>query len=500
MIFRRKEMHSHGQFRSFGCSQHLINNPTITVPKEINLTNNHKESESKQAVRWWLIFGFFGIPIIGLIALVFLASLSWSIREYYGRQAMQQKLAELRSEGIAVDDQAIRDFYRSRTSPDRTSEWQGLFRQIKSMEFSESSVGVPTLDSHLQEPAESSSEFDVSTNWPHAEACIRFSQQQQATIQLARELAKEPTPTYFPIDFQSINTLLTEVQDCRTVARMLSVDSQVALHLRDADRFQSDVTSIIHLSKHTDAVPCFVSGLVGIALRQIALRNIRSAVEADLLSASQLTELDSLISEHTEIGDRLNELCRGEMSICLPVFANPSLATEGKQQKSALPARGRDAIYYIEKMKLFMELPTDDWQVLLMQCNQLESEIETENGNLLASFDRPMAAMMLPALSAIATAVINDAQMHRQARVGIAIKQFQLAHARYPATLVELPESIQSMTPYGDKPFGYQLVNSKPVLWGFRLSNTRKQTPASPPTEEAQDAHSQADAETVWKF
>ena len=454
------------------------------------------QTPSKKRIRWWLIFSIFAIPFFVIGSVIFVFRVGWTIREFEGRNAMASELQKLIVDGFATSNERISIEYFERTSNQATLDWTKVFEECHSLPFAASTSGVPTLDRKV-EIDDFLDDFETSSDWAFAEVCIRFAREQKNLIDQVRHLSFAPTPTYFPIDFQSFETLLPEVQSLRTVACMLRIDAQVAMHQNDTERAFQDILTLFALSKPADAVPFTVSRLVGISIRRMALRALQKAIEQDLLTEPQLLELDRIVENHCDIGDRWRVTMSDEMASSLPVFANPNMSMRTNKR---IPARGHDAVYFIGIMRRAIEIPTDDWQILYNSSGELESEILKDSKSITKQVDLILTGILAPAFQSLATALINESQLHRQARIAIAIRMYSREHNKPPIDLSQLPEQVRTLKQFGNLPFGYTVVNQKAVLWGFELSKEVQQTPLVQPDVDSPNAQSLLNLERIWRF
>lgn len=455
-----------------------------------------EQPSPKKRFRWRLIVAIFVLPIVTLWLVVFLFRVGWTIRENQGRGEMASKLHQLADDGFAIDNETISEQYASRTSNENTQQWIDVFAVRESSQFAESALGVPMLDGKV-EIDDFADDFEMSNNWKYADACIRFTREQNDLIEQVRQLASDPTPVYFPIHFQSTETLLPEVQSCRDVARMIRVDAQVAIHLMDTDRAFKDLITLFALTKQVDAVPCVIPKFVGIAIRRMAIQILQRAIQLDLLTEQQLLEIDQIIKPHCDIGARWQTIMIDEMALSLPVFVNPGISM---QFSKPIPARGHDAVYFIDLMRRAREIPTDDWQKLYTSTLELETEI-SKSVKSIRKVDLILTGIVSPAFNAIAVGLINDSQLHRQARVAIAIRLYSHKHSELPSRLDQLPEYADGvLNPIGDRSFGYIVTNRQSVLWGFYFSKEQQQTPPTLPVTDQPNQESSRNRESVWWF
>ena len=430
------------------------------------------------------------------MSIVFLFRVGWTIREVQGRTAMASEMQKLTDEGFATDNDTNSKAYLESTSDEKSLQWTRVFDACNSLQFMASASGVPILDRKL-EIDDFADDFDTSANWSAADVCKRFTSEQKDLLEKVRELASDPTPTYFPIVFQSTETMIPEVQSTRTVAFVLRVDAQVAIHEKDADRAFHDVRTLFALSKHVDAVPFTVPKFVGIAIRRMAIRALQKAVQIDLFAEQQLNELDKILQPYCEIGDRWRVIMSDEMTTNLPVFENPGMSM---RTKTRIPARGHDAVYFIHLMRRAIEIQTDDWLHLYQNAGKLENEMLADAKSLPKQVDLILTGILTPAFSSIAELQINESQLHRQARVAIAILLYSRRHNELPNSLSQLPDTVAALKPVGNLPFGYALVDRQSVLWGFEFSKEVQQTPSSLPVVDQPNALSLRNRALVWWF
>lgn len=454
----------------------------------------------KQRTRWWLIFSIFAVPFGLLMLGTFVFRVAWTIRENQGRKAMQQELQQLAEEGIAFDNETISENYFNCTSEELSSEWASLLEKLQSPEFSASCSGVPVLDRSV-EIDDFADDFDTSPQWPFAEPCIRFTQQHSELIAEARRLATDQQPAYFPIVFQSHETLLPEVQQIRAVAWLLRTDAQVAMFNRDRNRAFQDIVALSELSKHVDSVPFAVARLVGIAVRRLAMQSLQNAIRIDLLDDEQLVQIDRLVARYCSIGERWRTLIVDEMSTNLPVFMNPQIGRKSgvnKKSGTLIPARGHDAVYFIQLMRKASEIHTGDLTRFYHSSLEIEAELDHDMHSAVANVDRILSGLFAPAFGAMAAALINDAQLHRQARVAVALRLYEHQHGGLPTELKALPEEVAALMPAGKKPFGYLLERERAVVWGFILAPETRQTPIQIPDTLQMNSASANNRSVVW--
>lgn len=449
----------------------------------------------KTGVRWWLIISILCTPFLLLTLGVFLFRIGFTIREAGGRKAMSVEIQKLAEEGNTIDNETTDLRYRNRTSVENQERWLNLFASLETQEFENAVKGIPRFDPKIDD--DQAFKSAASSDWKYAAASESLVSQFHDSIGEIRQLAASPTPVQFPILFQSTETLLPEVQNIRQLTRLVFVDCMVALHRKDNHRATEDIVTLFNLGDHADAVPFVVSRLVGIATRRLALESLQACIQVDLLNDDQLGQIDGKLKGYCDIGNRWRLDISEELGLHLPVFTNPSIAMNSKRP---LPARGHDAVYYIDLMRRAMVLDTEDWSAFYSSALELDSELSAPKGVSIQSADRILSNVLAPAFGAIAASKINDAQMHRQARLAILIRMHAHRIKDLPASLRDLSSETAQLHPVGSQSFGYQLESDKAVLWGFDWSNTIRQTPSTPPSAATGEPNWEQNSRLVWTF
>lgn len=449
--------------------------------KAPELVPTENRPPKKRRVRWKLIFAIFAVPFAILIGLVFTVRIAYTIREGRGRVAMQLELQRLEESGLPVDNETMDQRYISRTSDAQTDAWLGIFDTVKSNEFKQSCEGVPLLDGRIEYDA-TTSILDMVEESPEFQSSLRFSQHHTQLLSQIRSLAVEPTPVYFPIIFSSLETLLQEIQDTRILVRMLYTEANVAIHLGNADRAIDDIIGIYGVSEHVRAVPGTIPYLCAMAHRSMALELINEACKRDLFSIEQLRVLDSKVLPNCEIGDKWQRVMVEEMALSLPLFSNPAMTMDKPGQ--VLPARGHDAIHFIELMKSSIQVPTEDLNQFMDGVLGLEDQMESLTSGVWGKIDCILTGLISPAFSMLACVFINDAQNHRLARVAISLRIYARTQGKLPTELKELPGYELLAKPAGERPFGYRVEEDQAILWGNRFSEKQRSVEATPPKKD----------------
>ena len=458
------------------------------------MENNTKPKVRFSVMRVWMVFA---IPlfVIGIIYTLF--QVGYSLREWQGRRMLSQAIEDLNQKGIPTDSESLELVYDAATSDADTEAWLDLFEKLKSPEFKEATRGIPHVDSTV-ELAEGEDIFDTPRDWKYSSAAIRVVDMQRAYIEQIRQLAAAPQPVRFPIYFESMNTLLPEVQDSRGLARLICLDAQVAIYLGDSQRAFDDFVTLHHLVRHVETVPFSICLLVTKSIKSMALSILQRGIEQDLFTDIQLEAIDKILLENCDIGEEWRMSCERDLGMFVPVFLDPSLTSQKKTK--ALPARGHDGVFYIELMTRLAQIPTTDWDFFYKSVCEEDVRFRKEVLSWRGMIDLILTSLVAPSISTLAEISIDRAQHYRQARHGVAIRLFQHKHGKLPVSLSELSPFDPDMRAFRQQPFGYRLTPSGATLWGGKFDDDYKEIPLAIPSLDTQTIDPLYDRNYVWNL
>ncbi len=482
----------------------------------------------------WAIGLVVGIPLLLLIVgiLVFFG------RERSARNELTKRLDRLVAQGLPVDDASLLEFNKSMTSSEDTRAWQGVFKQFESPEFKQSSKGVPLFDGlvemnipapgekwpqriageelaafsddsdlgatdlDLQDQGFSAVEENVIVESEVRDFLANWSELHHKIAMLSlKQLEPEAKGVQFIAQFESLNTLLPCVQSLREAARLLSLRGQIALYDRDSKQVKNAIEALLGCSRTLQGEPILISQLVSIAIDGMAMELLKTGLEHDVLDEQELLALLPLFRAGVDIGPQWRIAIQGERAMGLPVFENPALAGDGAAR---IPARSRDALYFLDAMERVLKIPEDDFDSFLAALDAEEQKTdELVHGGILTMLDSVLTSLLTPAYRAAGSAFVRRAVQHRMAVTCIGIRLYEKRQGKLPAKLDDLISlqvdgtsfDLTTLLPAGGKPFGYRVDQQEAVVWGGNL-RLDPATPAEPlPTAEGEP---NADENKLW--
>lgn len=259
-------------------------------------------------------FAILGALLIGLFATAMIAILVWFRSADRAKPQVDQRLIQLREAGIPVDNASIQEWYQQNTVATHTLEWIEVMNHLESEEFLSLAKGIQEFDSKAE-----GSEW-TPAHWPAESQTRALLKAIEPTPEVIHRLAKERVPVQFPIEFDSIRTLLPRTQAMLQVARLVKLEFDKAAADRDSAAIAQAVQTELDLALVCSGEPFIVSHLVCTAIRGIGLDVLKKALQANLLESTELDRFAESLPREPLSLDRLAQIIQGERASCLPMF------------------------------------------------------------------------------------------------------------------------------------------------------------------------------------
>jgi len=291
-----------------------------------------------------------------------------------------------------------------------------------------------------------------------------YLQQMQPTLVLLRRAAAMPG-CYFEHEYSqpSIDMTLPELSHMRQLGRILAVDAKVKAVDGKFREALEDINAMRGLSRHVATEPLLISGLVSMAIENIA----SSTLEAVLVDAKPAPGDFAGWQPDDSFSFRraLRRSMAGEEACGMSAFAMLGGDSEsetffrynGLNPDTAAPVVGPywrvflladDLSVYHSQMKMLREMADQDYPTARTNLDALDLRHRTQRLGLISE-------MMLPMLSRAFNTFVRAETSHRLADVAVAVAAYRAKNGKYPARPQELvPEFIADMPidPYDNKP------------------------------------------------
>lgn len=467
-----------------------------------------KIPKKRRGCFFYALILLFALPLL-LVGLVLLLLLG---REGAARRQLDARKEQIAAQGLPVDNESLQAYYEKLTSAKNTDAWIELLAIARDKGFVEDCRELPILGrSESEIPGRRSA--DEATPWETEDSVRSFLATWSELVQKTETLGLEHSqpdsrPVRFPIEFNSMETLLPDAQEMRTLARLLMLQGQTAVYDRDAETVKDSIQALNGCSRAMDGEPFLVGQLICSAVDGMSMQLLQRAIEFDVLDEEQLIALFENIYPGIDIADNWKTAWHGERGAVLPIFGSSDLAKRNLPNNVNIPFRSRDALSYLETIDGILEIPTSDLDEMKKQLVVQEDKLQARlSGSILQQMDNMLTGMLSPAINGVGESFVQRASKHRIASLAIAIRVYEKRNEKYPTSLDDLagmqmgdtPIDLDLLKPTGGKPFGYASSAEEVVLWGF---NPREMTstPAERPVVVEGRPYSELLQSWIWLF
>ncbi len=282
---------------------------------------------------------------------------------------------------------------------------------------------------------------------------------------------------YFNRDYgrPSIEMLLPELGNLRTMARLLSLDARVKTAQSDGAGAVRDINTMFRMAEHCSEDPILVSLLVAMALDNTASNTLEAVLTTRKLSEGDLAVVRigdaicynrllkrALIMEeafglsilHQLLADDLDLKALAEIGAIVPLNSRPLYVLFLFQT---------DLAAYRRFLGRYQQLGSEPYYRTKDRWDNFEEEFETGPRGLLTT-------MLVPALSRCAEAVAQADARRRVARLGLAMARYRAENEKFPEKLDGLvPKFITAVPrdPFDGKPLRLKQTADGPIVYSI---------------------------------
>lgn len=483
--------------------------------------------------RWWKALGFTALGLITLLAL-FYAIENWrgarawkEVRDQLRAQGEPLSFAELvppmppEEENFAMTPHFRGFFDKSMSADGKTPVWSARWQESKLPEWPNKLKGDRhwRLGEHFElawnrraaelqnaplqkESAQSEMEIrsrstdqdqfegiDISTNTP-SEAMRQLLEKSRPILDEIETAVRRPK-SQFPIHYEdNVSALLPHLANLKGLGRLFSLRALARLDAGDAAAALQDVLTTIRLAESLRNEPVLISGLVRIAILELAMQPIWQGLADRKWNAGQLRELQSRL-ETVDLLVAYQLSARGErifaQDFCDLVERERNLGEmgmlDGSDDSHSFHYRLWNYApkgWYVYNKAVIARLLAD----ALPAINLVERRFDAPKVKAYdADLDRKLkgnvklfpARLIAPGLGRSPQKFALTQASVDQAVIACALERHRLAHGSYPATLAELVPDYLTAVPHDimdGQPLRYRLADGKFTLYSIGVNGT----------------------------
>ena len=402
----------------------------------------------------------------------------YAAAQYQASRRVAAEVQRIRAANLPIDAETQNQWFTANTSREHSDAWaEILMLGNVSASGPEVMEKLPYLGNAALPPS-----IDPDQPWPDEPVVAQWLEMTKPLIDKIHSVTRSKQPTWQPLAFEGVVTLLEPVQHSRNIGRILQLEIEHALYVGDGDRAMRGLQSLDGLAYAFDWNVCLVTDLVGIALRGIHFKMIQRSLSLDIWTDVQLAELSSQLAPRVDLAKRWRATIAGERGFMFDEIANQGARVNESDLGSfslifSIPSVQESLLAAYSQMETVAD---QGFEKLETNAQELESRLADVRRSGF-SIENIGVRMLLPAVNAFATAVIRSEDTRRFTLTAVGIKRYQKGQGKFPDRLEQLKNigfGATDWTTVGGKPFGYS--NSESVqLWSysFRDMNVIEQAP-----------------------
>jgi len=333
-------------------------------------------------------------------------------------------------------------------------------------------------------------EIEPGGQWKSEPAVAEYLEWMRPVIDEIHAAAQYPTPVWQPIEFRGFATLLEELQNSRTLARLLSLDVEHALYHGDSDRALRSLQAMQGVAAAFDWQICIIADLVNLALHQTHQGMIQRSLAVNPWSEEQLQLLQHQMSHPREVPRRWQNVIAGERALAYGALDNgideyvDGTVLQRLEWIWRIPSVQENLLTRFRDIEI---LGDQGIVGLVERAKQLtQAWLRPRGQQVFFSFTH----MFIGSFEAYARAIEREEMLRRLTLTAIAIKRFQLSTGQWPERLDQLEQ-------VGLKPvdwhttsagqFGYEVDDEVAYVWSLDSLNETT-VPADRPTLSVSDS------------
>jgi len=406
------------------------------------------------------------------MSLAMLALLYFAGVQFQAARRVKAEVRRIRLANLPIDAQSQSEWFMANTSREHSDAWAELL-MLGNVSTSEREVveRLPYVGN-----AAISEAIDPDQPWADESVVAQWLEMINPLIDKMHAVSGSKEPTWQPLTFEGVATLLEPIQNSRSLGRIIQVEIEHALYVGDSDRAMRGLQSLDGLAYAFDWRICLVTDLVAVALRGIHFSMIQRSLSLDIWTEEQLAELLSQVAERHDLAKRWRTTIAGERGLMFDEVTNQFARVDdsgfgGMAFLFSIPSvRERLLIAYSE-MEPIADQGIDH---LAKNSELLEIRWALDSASRF-SIEKIGVGMLLPAIQAYAAAMVRNEDSRRFTLTAIAIKRYQSAKGQFPERLTQLKDvgfNASDWTTVGGNEFGYE-KGDQAYLWSYSFRDTK---------------------------
>ncbi len=378
----------------------------------------NEEAKGPRSRKRLLIAGAIAVAASPLVGLVLFA--------LFRTSELNQKIAELRSQGLPTNAVELNDWYAVPTDvADTTGLWLAATTAATNAESDPRTAMIDfTGRASTSVPA-------PGNEWAELEICKTFLNDRESDIQLIMRAADAGGMARYPVDFRDgLDAILPAQQQTRGLARLLALRAHVRAHEGLHSEVLKDIKATFAVSDSLRGEPILISQLIRIAIHAIGCRLAVELAPHCKWTDKELEELQELIGKANFRNEMLRAF-QGERVNCLTAIDSYGIVFRDINKLKA-----------IELYKEYTEGVAISWQEVTNRNQQIEKERASIAAGRVSRMFYTYAMSLAPSMQQAANSGMRAEARQNCTIAAIAAYRYRLQHGTLPQSLSELRSLI----------------------------------------------------------
>lgn len=439
----------------------------------------------------------------GIVLLCGLAFVLWYQYTDRGKGTVDRKLADLRRQGLPVDNETLTEWVRARSDSSNSERWIEIGNEVTSESFLQSAAGLGPFDRSVEGTRW------TPQSWPGAAASRSLLKRTESLRNDIHSLCAERVPVWFDIPFASIQTPYNRLIAMQSVAQLIAVEFDAAIADDDSPQMLASIRTLLRLAVVCRAYPGMQPALLCTGIRRLGFAQLRVATENNRLRIRELDAISAELPEEALAMHALQETFQGERAYCLPMFFDLNRYQDVQPRAwngKVLAARAgyTDILNYLDIMERWNSIDTRSLDQARIDAEEIEDHLDRsiQSAGWLGLREWIVTGLAAPGLQAVVRSALDESIEHRLALHAIAVRRYRALNGAFPEDLAAL-EGVgfnhRAWMPPGGLPMGYAIRDEQAWIWAT-IPEDGAATSSIPPDTNPDSSFASRRLRMLWRL
>ena len=436
------------------------------------------QSPAARRAKWFGWWFYLTVIVVAPFALILMAAVGvyvwWKLADAKAAADVKAEVARIQAAGEPV---TIYDLYAWHRVPEGTTDttplWLTALTMVDAIPIAHTKyMDVPIVGGNSKEVETLAVDHPQTT----LDLADEFLKVNDGTVQAVLAAANAEGECRLPVAFEAGARALISTQRARSVARVMSLRTRVAVAQGNSDAAVESIEANLALIRAIDHQPWVVDQLVRIAIISVAMSDIEQLLNNADLTEEQLARLQSNL-QTLDIQNSFTHSLIGERGVGYHGFHQfPTPPPPGAPPATDPMAGGKlirpaDCQFFLELMQEYIDASRQPLPKSIDDSKQIAARVQSvaQSTNPLDRMRYVLSMQVVPATEAAIAASARAQALRNLNLAAIAAERYRLAHGEYPPDLKALGELLSAvpLDPYDGQPLRVVRKEGELVLYSI---------------------------------